>query len=119
VEDNEDGREGLVAFLQGVGVEVEAASEGLQALKLAEQHRPEIVLLDLGLPGMDGYAVAQALRARHPPERMAIMALTGWGAGRDQERTRAAGFDAHLVKPVQPDALLRAIEAVMGRASSP
>lgn len=116
VEDNDDGREGLVAFLQGLGVEVEAASEGGRALQLAEQLRPEVVLLDLGLAGMDGYAVAQALRARHPAHRMAIMALTGWGASQDQKRTRAAGFNAHLVKPVQPDALVQAIEIAMGRA---
>ena len=118
VEDNDDGREALVALLQSFGVQVEAASEGTRALQVAGQFRPEVVLLDLGLPGMDGYAVVQALRERHPEPRMAVMALTGWGASRDQERTRTAGFDAHLVKPVQPGALLQAIAKALGRVSS-
>lgn len=118
VEDNDDGREGLVALLQSVGMQVEAASEGIRALQLASHFSPEVVLMDLGLPDMDGYGVAKALRKQHPGSRMAILALTGWGASRDQARTRAAGFHAHLVKPVQPDALVRAIADALGRAPS-
>ena len=105
VEDNDDGREMLVALLQMLGHEVAAAADGQRALELAQRFQPRIVLLDLGLPSMDGYEVCRRLRAMQETRGAAILALTGWGAERDRERTAEAGFNAHLTKPVQPQVL--------------
>ena len=104
VEDNDDGREMLTTLLEISGYEVEAVGDGQQALVAAEQFRPDIVLLDLGLPLMDGYEVCRRLRGM-PAGSAAIIALTGWGAERDRQRTAEAGFDAHLTKPVEPSVL--------------
>lgn len=111
VEDNVDGLAALVELIAADGHEVRGAPDGAQALRTAAQWTPDIVLLDLGLPGMDGYAVAARLRQDLGLARARIVALTGWGTQRDREKTAAAGFDAHLTKPVAPDALL----ALLGR----
>ncbi|NML16926.1 hybrid sensor histidine kinase/response regulator [Azohydromonas caseinilytica] len=105
VEDNPDGLAMLVSLLRALGHEVACAADGPEALRQAQAFRPRLVLLDLGLPGMDGYDVARRLRADPQFQKVAIVALTGWGAERDRRRTAEAGFDAHLTKPVEPDAL--------------
>ncbi len=110
VEDNPDGLDMLVSLLQTLGHRVSWAADGPQALRQAAAFRPQLVLLDLGLPGMDGYEVARRLRADPELAGTAIVALTGWGAESDRRRTAEAGFDAHLTKPVEPDAL----RAVLG-----
>ena len=115
VEDNDDGRASLVEFLMGLGHEVHQAADGVAAVEAACEKEPDVVLLDLGLPRLDGYQVAQQLRARFPPERMAIIALTGWGAPRDMLRTREVGVDKHLVKPVDPIALSQMIDFLVQR----
>jgi PAS domain S-box-containing protein len=109
VEDNDDGRETLIELLQDLGYEVQGVASGPEAVHQAAQHVPHLVLLDLGLPGMDGVEVARALRSRYPPQQMAIVALTGWGAKHDRARTEAAGFDEHLTKPIQPTVLAQAV----------
>ncbi|MES2888353.1 MAG: ATP-binding protein [Pseudomonadota bacterium] len=105
VEDNRDGRETLVELLQILGYQVAAAADGLQGVSVANSFQPQIVLLDLGLPGIDGHEVARRLRADPGHARTSIVALTGWGTDRDRARTQAAGFDAHLTKPVALDTL--------------
>ncbi len=111
VEDNPDGLEALVALLGMMGYAVAAAEDGATAVAMAGQFRPELVLLDLGLPGMDGYDVAEALRADPRHAGVVLVALTGWGAERDRARTARAGFDHHLTKPVDPDQLEAFLES--------
>ena len=83
-----------------LGHEVETAYSGPAALEKAQRFRPEIVLLDLGMPGMDGYEVARRLRASPQGRRLVLVAQTGWSQEEDRRRSREAGFDAHLAKPV-------------------
>jgi CheY-like chemotaxis protein len=85
---------------------VRVAHDGPEALTVAGEFRPEVVLLDIGLPGMDGNEVARRLRGRPEFEEALIVALTGWGQEADVERSRAAGFDHHLVKPADPEAII-------------
>ncbi len=107
VEDNKDGLQTLVALLQSMGHEVTGVGNGIDAVAVASSFQPQLVLLDLGLTGMTGYQVAQALRQDPRHEGAVIVALTGWGAERDVARTKAAGFDHHLTKPVEPAVLER------------
>jgi PAS domain S-box-containing protein len=100
VEDNEDSRESLRLLLESLGHRVIEAGDGQHGLALALHHRPEVVLIDLGLPGLDGYEVARALRASPSGSSTALIALTGYGQADDRRRSKEAGFDAHLVKPV-------------------
>jgi CheY-like chemotaxis protein len=98
-----------------MGHEVHSAGNGNDAVAIAMKDAPHLVLLDLGLPDIDGYQVAQAIRQRYASDRMAIIALTGWGSARDMERTRAAGFDRHLTKPVEPARLAQAVHEALQR----
>ncbi len=116
VEDNPDGLTMLVALLQALGHRVAWAADGPAALCQARAFDPQLVLLDLGLPGLDGYEVARRLRAEPQTSGAAIVALTGWGAESDRRRTAEAGFDGHLTKPVELDAL-RALLAQHARVS--
>jgi two-component system CheB/CheR fusion protein len=104
VDDNRDGAESLAMLLRFWGHEPELAHDGPSAVELAEAARPDVVLLDIGLPGMDGYQVARRLRDRLDPRTM-LVALTGYGQDEDRRRAREAGFDHHLIKPVDMDAL--------------
>jgi two-component system CheB/CheR fusion protein len=76
---------------------------------MAVEFRPDVVLLDIGMPGLDGYEVARRLRALKPAHPMRIVAITGWGQEADRSRSREAGFDVHLVKPVDPTLLTKVI----------
>jgi len=95
-----------------------SASEGTEAINVARTERPDVVLLDIGLPGIDGYEVARRLLAQADKRRPALVAMTGYGQAEDRKRAREAGFALHLVKPVEPDALKRAL-AVVDRAPTP
>jgi CheY-like chemotaxis protein len=99
VEDNTDGRETLRTLLELLGHRVEVAEDGFQGLERALAWRPDVVLLDIGLPGLDGYEVAHHLR-RRLGDRMTLIAHTGYGQPEDRRRAFEAGFDAYLVKPV-------------------
>jgi CheY-like chemotaxis protein len=88
------------------GQEVEVAHDGPSALGLARAFLPQVVLLDIGLPGMDGYEVARRLRGIPGLEAVTLLALTGWGQEQDRQRSLGAGFDQHLVKPVDPEDIL-------------
>jgi signal transduction histidine kinase/ActR/RegA family two-component response regulator len=108
IEDNADAREMLRMALELDGHRVETASDGTSGVEVALRTTPDLVLVDIGLPGLDGYAVARRLRAALG-HRVTLVALTGYGQSEDRRRTSEAGFDAHLVKPVDPDALSRAL----------
>ncbi len=98
-DDNEDAAMTLASLLEFEGHQVRVAFDGEQAVASAEAQRPDVAFLDLGMPRMDGMEAARRLRALAPQRPMLIVALTGWGQERDRDRTREAGFDAHLVKP--------------------
>jgi two-component system CheB/CheR fusion protein len=106
VDDNEDSADSLAKLLRRVlGQRVEVAYDGASALDRARDFRPELVFLDIGLPGMDGYEVARRLRQSPENGTPVLVALTGWGQEEDRRRSREAGFDRHLVKPIDPDLL--------------
>ena len=109
VEDNDDARHMLVAALALDGHQVQAAPDGESGLQLAERTPPDVALIDIRLPGIDGYEVARRLRAANERRRIALIALTGFGQTEDRRRAFDAGFDAHLVKPVNTDRLKRVI----------
>ena len=101
VDDNRDAAESLTMLLRFSGHEVVTAHDGLQALADAKEFRPELVLMDLGMPGMSGYEAAKALRGEPWGAEIVLVALTGWGQDEDRKRTKEAGFDRHLVKPIE------------------
>jgi CheY-like chemotaxis protein len=111
VDDNTDAAESLAILLELCGHRVSVAHDGPAALAAADSTEFDFILLDIGLPGMDGFAVVRELRQRIGVAQPRVVALTGYGRAEDRERTRAAGFDRHLTKPVtrdQLDALLAA-----------
>ena len=99
--------EGLRLFLTLLKAVVRAAYDGAEALRIWEDWEPTHVLMDLGMPGMDGFEAARRLRANHPDRVFRLIAISGWGREEDQQQTRQAGFDQHLVKPVGIAALRR------------
>lgn len=105
VDDNRDAADSLAALLRLQGHAARIAYDGPAGLAAAAEFAPDVVLLDLGMPGMDGYEVARRIRAAPGLRGVALAALTGWGQPEDRRRTAAAGFDHHLVKPVEPAAL--------------
>jgi len=106
-DDNRDAAESLAMLLELSEHEVRLAHSGNQALQIAEQMRPDVVVLDIGMPDMSGYEVAQRLRRETWGEKLVLIALTGWGQADDKRRAEAAGFDHHCTKPVDPDHLQR------------
>jgi CheY-like chemotaxis protein len=111
VDDHPDVTASLARLLRLNGHEVRTALNGSTALEALALYRPEIILLDIGLPGMDGYEVAQLIRKQPDMESVVLIALTGYGQDEDRRRSREAGFDHHLVKPVDLDALLAMVSA--------
>jgi signal transduction histidine kinase/ActR/RegA family two-component response regulator len=99
VDDNRDAADSLGTLLTELGSEVRIAHNGREALSVVESFVPEVVLLDIGMPGLDGYEVARRLRSQPAFEKTLLIALTGWGQEEDRRRSRAAGFDHHMVKP--------------------
>lgn len=109
-DDNEDLLQMLAWFLEGEGFEVHSALDGHEAVRLAEQHRPDVMILDLGMPGVDGYEAARTVRARPWGDATKLVAHSGYGRREDKHRALEAGFDVHLTKPVDPRELVRLIE---------
>jgi PAS domain S-box-containing protein len=100
VDDNADTATSLAMLLELAGHEVESANDGVEALLVAERFRPRLILMDLGMPRLDGYSTARQMRLSPWGDEVKLIALTGWGHAADRQRTHEAGFDAHLVKPV-------------------
>ena len=109
VDDHQDSTDSLALFLRLRGHEVHTAHDGQSALDEIERYRPDVVFLDLGLPGMSGYDVARRVRMMSDPGSLRLVAVTGYGTDADRQKTRDAGFDVHLAKPVDP----RAVDALL------
>ncbi|MGE3492400.1 MAG: ATP-binding protein [Vicinamibacterales bacterium] len=105
VDDSRDGGESLSMLLRVLGADVSLVHSGRAALQAVESFRPDVVLLDIGMPGMDGYEVARRIRANRANRGIMLIALTGWGQEEDRQRSAAAGFNHHLVKPADIDQL--------------
>lgn len=105
IDDNRDAADSLAMLLRLAGHEVQTVYDGPRALALAEAYQPDLVLLDIGLPGMDGHEVAQRLRGERGLGKATLVALTGYGTEEDRQQSKVSGFDYHLVKPVDFDAL--------------
>jgi signal transduction histidine kinase len=110
VEDNLDSAEAMLLLLRGAGHDVTVVNDGAEAVAVARRVRPEVVLLDIGLPGMDGYALARELRRLDETRHARLIAVSGYGQPKDRARSLDAGFDLHLVKPVDPERLAAAIQ---------
>jgi CheY-like chemotaxis protein len=102
-----------------LGHEAQTAHAGLEALERAPVFKPDVVLLDIGMPGINGYDVCPRLRQEAWAKGIAVVALTGWGQSDDKRKSGDAGFDSHLVKPVDPDILARLLSAVGPGQSRP
>jgi CheY-like chemotaxis protein/anti-sigma regulatory factor (Ser/Thr protein kinase) len=111
VDDNQDAANSLAMLLKLQGHEVRVAHSGPAALDVTKGYRPDVVFLDIGMPGMDGYEVARQFRQQAGFEDVVLAALTGWGQQEDRRRTMEAGFDHHLVKPPEP----KAVEGVLAK----
>ena len=111
VDDNRDALETLEMLLHLLGAEVQTAADGRSALETLRRFRPAVVVLDIGLPDMDGYEVARRVRQEPGGREALLIALTGWGEEEDHRRSREAGIDHHLVKPVDFAALERLLRA--------
>jgi PAS domain S-box-containing protein len=109
VDDNQDAADSLALLLRLAGQDARTAYDGPSALVRATEFRPEVVFLDIGMPGMDGYEVARQLRAAPSLRGIKLVALTGWGQEEDRRRSAEAGFDRHMVKPVEPEALRKVL----------
>jgi CheY-like chemotaxis protein len=110
VDDNCDAADMLAEALRSFDHEVEIASDGPEALRLAPEFQPEIAILDIGLPVMDGYELAGRLREQLHPRALRLVAVTGYGQESDKAKSRDAGFDVHLVKPVSLASILSFLE---------
>jgi CheY-like chemotaxis protein len=111
VDDNLDSGEMLAELIKTWGLTTRHVLDGPSALEAVAQEQPDIVVLDIGLPGMDGFEVAERLRALPRGQELRIVALSGYGRLEDRQRSAAAGCDEHLVKPVDLDKLARALES--------
>lgn len=114
-DDNPDAAMSLSMLVELLGHEVRTAYDGAEALQLAGEFYPDVALLDLGMPRMDGYEACRRLREHPWGARMVVVAITGWGREDDRQKTLLAGFDEHLVKPVAPDAIARALSGLANR----
>ncbi len=112
VDDNRDSAESLAMLLKLTGNETHTAYDGLEAVEAAATFKPEVVLLDIGLPKMNGFEAARKIREQPWGEKMVLVALTGWGQDEDRRKSREAGFDGHLVKPLDRAALTKLLAAL-------
>jgi two-component system, chemotaxis family, CheB/CheR fusion protein len=112
IDDNKDAAESMSMLLELWGHEVLCAYDGRAALEAAARYRPDAVFLDIGLPGMDGYEIAERLRELPESSRTVLVAITGYGQDEDLRRSREVGFDHHLVKPVAPETLQKLLESL-------
>ncbi len=118
VDDNADSASSLATLLELSGNEVRMAHDGLEAVRLAEEFEPDVVLLDIGLPGIDGYEAARRIRALPRGRTTLLVAVTGWGQSEDRKRSQQAGFDHHMVKPLRAAALETLLANFSGAAAA-
>jgi len=119
VDDNRDAADLAATVLADAGHAVDVAYSGLDALQRVAAAAPDVIVLDIGLPDLDGYEVALQLQARHPDRQFRLVALTGYGQSHDRLRSAAAGFAAHLVKPVDPLKLRAVVERIVAADAAP
>lgn len=112
VDDNKDSAESLAILLRASGHDVRTAHDGATAVKTAIDFRPNVVLLDIGLPRMDGYEVARKMRQQSVLKNVVLVALTGYGQESDRKRSQEAGFDHHLLKPADYETVLQILATV-------
>ena len=112
VDDNRDAAASMALFLEMTGNTVRTAHDGEEALAVARELKPHVALLDIGLPKMDGYEVARAIRRQPGGDKMVLVAVTGWSQEKHRQRSKQAGFDHHMVKPVDPLALMKVLAGV-------
>jgi len=105
VDDNVDGASSLAMMLDIMGNETQTAHNGLEAVEVAEAFKPDVILMDIGMPKLNGYEACRRIRERPWGRNVVVVAQTGWGQEDDKRKAQEAGFDFHLVKPVDPDAL--------------
>ena len=118
IEDNEDARHSLATALALQGHQVHEAADGITGIAALARINPDVAVVDIGLPGLDGYTVAETLRGAPEHDRMVLIALTGYGQPDSLRRAREAGFDEYVTKPIAPDRLVRLMDvalAVRGR----
>jgi CheY-like chemotaxis protein len=109
VDDNHDAADSLGLLLELIGADVKVVYNGPDALKALETYKPSVILLDIGMPEMDGHEVARRIRSRREAGEVTLIALTGWGQEQDRKLSQIAGFDHHLIKPAD----LRALETLL------
>lgn len=114
VDDNQDAASTLAMLLEFLGAEVQVVNDGPAALAALENNEAGVVLLDIGMPGMDGYEVAKRIRAQPRFNLVKLVALTGWGQDEDRQRSHESGFDHHLTKPVDMNALAALLVSLKG-----
>jgi PAS domain S-box-containing protein len=118
VDDNRDSADTMTALLRAWGHEVRALYDGQSVISIVAEYRPDVVLLDIGLPNTNGYDLARQLRQSESSRHIVLVAFTGYGQDDDRRRVREAGFDHHLLKPLEPEALEKIIDSVPARAAS-
>jgi CheY-like chemotaxis protein len=117
VDDNCDAAESLAAVLEFMGNKTRWTHDGSEALRVAAESTPEVMLIDIGMPGMNGYELARAVRSKPWGTEVVLIALTGWGQDDDRRQAREAGFDAHILKPADPTELERLLQSLMPAAA--
>lgn len=105
VDDYHDGADSLVLMVRAMGAHAEAVYDGESAIKILGAFRPDVVLLDIAMPGLSGHEIARAIRETPGFERVCLIAVSGWGSEADRQKSADSGFDAHLVKPLDLSAL--------------
>lgn len=110
-EDNRDSADSLKTLLEALGYEAQVAYDGESAVRAAAAQRPDVILMDIGLPGLNGHDAAQQIRLQNPGMEVLIVALTGWGQESDRKRSAAAGIDHHLVKPLDLELLKEILDS--------
>lgn len=112
VDDNRDGADSMAMMLKMMGHQISTAYDGEDAVETAARVAPDVILLDIGLPKLNGYEACRRIRSTRAGKDMVIIAQTGWGQEEDRQRTRDAGFDHHLVKPVEAQDLLKLLASL-------
>jgi CheY-like chemotaxis protein len=117
-DDNRDAVDSLALMLEIMGHEVCTVNDGQEAVEVVETFRPDVALLDIGMPGLNGYEAARLIRQQPWSRGMVLIAVTGWAQDEDRRRSHEAGFDKHMVKPVDPQALMNLLGEMDGVRSS-